>query len=146
MEVKDILGFRGKYGFLSNMYMIDIEIDGIVYKSSEHYYMAMKTTNDVYRQKIMDAPNSPKAKRIAAKIPLRTDWEEKYKNQTMLVALVNKFRIPEMRDKLLATGNSYIEETNHWNDVYWGVCNGEGKNMLGKMLMFVRKYHCVKSI
>lgn len=137
-----ILGFRGEYGFLSNMYMIDIEIDGVVYKSSEHYYMAMKTTNDVYRKKIMEAETSPKAKRIAAKIPLRADWEEKYKNQTMLYALIHKFRIPEMREMLTATGDAYIEETNHWNDVYWGICNGEGKNMLGRMLMYVRKY-CV---
>ena len=142
MEVKKILGFRGEYGFLSNMYMIDIEIEGIVYKSSEHYYMAMKTTNDRYRQLIIDAPTSPKAKRVAAKIPLRADWEEKYKNQTMMYALLHKFRVPELREKLLATGDAYIEETNHWGDVYWGVYNSEGKNMLGRMLMYVRKNHC----
>lgn len=139
--IEGIFGFRGEYGFLSNMWMIDIEIDGVVYKSSEHYYMCMKTTDDRHRQNIYDAPTSAKAKRIAAKIPLRADWAEKYKNQSMLKALVAKFEIPEMQSLLLATGDQYIEETNHWKDVYWGVCDGEGKNMLGRMLMFVRNHY-----
>lgn len=133
-----ILGFRGEYRFLSNFWLVDLNIEGEVYKSSEHYYMAMKTTNDIWRQRIMDAPSGAKAKRIGKTVPLRADWHEKYKNQTMLYALIHKFRIPEMREMLTATGDAYIEETNNWNDVYWGVCNGEGKNMLGRMLMYVR--------
>jgi predicted NAD-dependent protein-ADP-ribosyltransferase YbiA (DUF1768 family) len=56
----------------------------------------------------------------------------------MLRGLIAKFDIPEMRDKLVATCNQYLEETNQWNDVYWGVCNGVGKNMLGRMLMYIR--------
>jgi predicted NAD-dependent protein-ADP-ribosyltransferase YbiA (DUF1768 family) len=52
--------------------------------------------------------------------------------------LTAKFTIPEMKDKLMATGDAYLEETNTWDDVYWGVCNGVGKNMLGRMLMYIR--------
>lgn len=142
MEVKPILGFRGEYNFLSNFYMVDLLIDDYIYKSTEHYYMVMKTTDDKWRIKIADASTGAKAKQLGKTVPLRIDWHEKYKNQTMMYALLHKFRVPELRDKLVATGDAYIEETNHWNDVYWGVCNGEGKNMLGRMLMYVRKNHC----
>jgi hypothetical protein len=29
--------------------------------------------------------------------------------------------------------------SNHWKDTFWGVYNGVGKNMLGKLLMQVRE-------
>jgi len=32
-----------------------------------------------------------------------------------------------------------LEETNTWGDKYWGVCNGEGENQLGKLLMKIRE-------
>jgi predicted NAD-dependent protein-ADP-ribosyltransferase YbiA (DUF1768 family) len=40
---------------------------------------------------------------------------------------------------LLATGDTYLEETNTWGDIWFGVCNGIGKNYLGKMLMEIRE-------
>jgi hypothetical protein len=46
-----------------------------------------------------------------------------------------KFADKELRKKLLATGESYLEETNTWRDTFWGVCNGVGENWLGKLLM-----------
>ena len=36
-------------------------------------------------------------------------------------------------------GEEYLEEGNTWHDTYWGVCNGKGKNKLGKILMQVRE-------
>lgn len=32
------------------------------------------------------------------------------------------------------------EETNYWNDTDWDVCNGDGENKLGKILMNTRNY------
>lgn len=121
--------------------MIDIVVDGIVYKSSEHYYMSEKTTDDRKRLEIMNASSAADVKSLGKKVKLRSDWVEKYKNQSMMCGLIAKFDIPEMRDKLVATGNEYLEETNTWDDVYWGVCDGVGKNMLGRMLMFIRSRH-----
>lgn len=57
----------------------------------------------------------------------------------MKLALEAKFKIPELNKKLIETKNYYIEETNNWHDYYWGVCNGVGQNMLGNMLMEIRK-------
>jgi len=51
-----------------------------------------------------------------------------------------KFQNPEMREKLLATGDVEIEEGNTWGDTFWGVDleTGEGENRMGKILMKIR--------
>lgn len=36
------------------------------------------------------------------------------------------------------TGDRYLEETNWWKDNYWGVCEGNGLNKLGRILMLIR--------
>ena len=33
---------------------------------------------------------------------------------------------------------AFIEDRNNQDDTEWGVCNGYGKNRLGKILMLVR--------
>jgi predicted NAD-dependent protein-ADP-ribosyltransferase YbiA (DUF1768 family) len=48
-------------------------------------------------------------------------------------------RNPELRVKLLNTGDLQLVEGNYWGDTFWGVCNGKGENHLGKILMRVRK-------
>ena len=53
-------------------------------------------------------------------------------------ALRKKFSDPGLRKALLDTGDEYLEEGNTWRDEYWGVCNGIGKNRLGKLLMKIR--------
>lgn len=40
--------------------------------------------------------------------------------------------------QLLATGNEELIEGNKHGDHFWGVCNGHGENMLGKLLMQLR--------
>ena len=46
---------------------------------------------------------------------------------------------PELRDALLATGNSLLIEGNTWGDYFWGKVNGHGENHLGLILMDVRE-------
>ena len=36
-------------------------------------------------------------------------------------------------------GNEELIEENWWNDTFWGVCRGVGKNHLGQILMKIRK-------
>ena len=45
----------------------------------------------------------------------------------------------DLKEKLLATGDAELIEGNTWNDTYWGVCRGKGKNHLGKIIMEVRE-------
>lgn len=55
-----------------------------------------------------------------------------------------KFSVSELAEKLIATGDAYLEEGNHWHDNRWGKCTcekcsaKEGQNWLGKILMGIR--------
>ncbi len=45
---------------------------------------------------------------------------------------------PELREKLLATGDAELIYNNDCGDAYWGIYEGTGENNLGKILMKVR--------
>lgn len=140
----EIKGFGGDYHFLSNFYEAPVAYEGITYPTSEHAFQAAKfftefdtVLNDV-RSGILTMETPGQAKRWGKKIPLRSDWED-VKYQIMYEIVLAKFtQNPDLKEKLLNTGDAYLEETNNWNDKVWGVCNGIGKNWLGKILMNVR--------
>lgn len=138
-----IKNFEGEYAFLSNFYFSPMIIDNVVYTTNEHFFQAMKSLNPKERQAIVLAPTPGKAKRLGRKVSLRKDWED-IKEEVMLTGLRHKFSNPELRKKLLATGNEELIEGTTWHDNYWGICDceacgGQGKNRLGKLLMQVRE-------
>jgi hypothetical protein len=45
----------------------------------------------------------------------------------------------DLKERLLATGDAYLEEGNTWGDRIWGTVNGKGANMLGIILMETRE-------
>lgn len=138
-----IKNFEGEYAFLSNFYFSPMIIDNVVYTTNEHFFQAMKSLNPKERQAIVLAPTPGKAKCLGRKVSLRKDWED-IKEEIMLTGLRHKFSNPELRKKLLATGNEELIEGTTWHDNYWGICDceacgGQGKNRLGKLLMQVRE-------
>lgn len=138
-----IKNFEGEYAFLSNFYFSPMIIDNVVYTTNEHFFQAMKSLNPKERQTIALAPTPGKAKHLGRKVSLRKDWED-IKEEVMLTGLRHKFSNPELRKKLLATGNEELIEGTTWHDNYWGICDceacgGQGKNRLGKLLMQVRE-------
>ena len=132
-----INSFDGKYYFLSNLYPHPIIEDEIVYPTNEHYFQAMKSLIPEERRKIAACRTPGDAKRLGRRIALRSDWEQ-IKLGIMENALRLKFKDPKLADMLKATGNKKLVEGNRWNDTYWGVCRGVGKNHLGRLLMKVR--------
>ena len=131
--------FIDEYEFLSNFYPSPIYDDaGKEYPTVEHYFQAMKTFVPQERELIRSAESPGKAKRIGRLVQLREDWEDR-KLDIMEKALIQKFQILRLREKLLATGNEKLVEGNFWNDTYWGICKGEGENHLGKLLMNIRE-------
>lgn len=131
--------FDGKYAFLSNFYPSSItDEDYITYPTVEHYFQAMKTLDTGVRFYIAIQTTPGKAKRLGRRLDLRPDWEF-IKDSVIEKALRIKFSNPELRKALLDTGDEYLEEGNTWGDQYWGVCNGVGKNTLGKLLMKIRQ-------
>lgn len=129
--MSSIAGFTGKYRFLSNFF---IEPDG---SHVEGEYQAAKCTNAKDRDKILTM--SPgESKRYGRRVELRPDWED-VKIEIMMDLVFKKFADhPELKLKLLNTGNFFLAEDNWWGDTFWGRCNGVGDNHLGKILMIVR--------
>jgi hypothetical protein len=135
----DILGFNKEYRFLSNFYPATVEYDGLEYSSTEHAYQAAKTEDAAQRRRIREAQKPGDAKRLGKQVKMRTNWEQ-IKVGVMKDLVRQKFtNHKELKEKLLATGDAYLEETNTWNDTFWGVCKGKGQNHLGKILMEVRQ-------
>lgn len=134
-----IKSFQGKYYFLSNFYPCIITRDGFTFKSVEAAYQASKTECEELRIQIANATTPGEAKKLGRKVKIRPDWEY-IKDSVMLSLLRQKFNNnPDLRKRLLATGNQILEEGITWGDIYWGVCEGIGENRLGKLLMQVRE-------
>jgi ribA/ribD-fused uncharacterized protein len=130
--------FDGEYRFLSNFWPCVVVYDGITYPSTEHYYVAMKTTDPSLRKQASLVSTSGQVKKFGRTLELRPDWDD-VKLQVMEYALKQKFADPELRAKLIATGDAELIEGNWWGDVFWGVCKGKGENHLGRLLMKLRK-------
>lgn len=134
---KEIKKFEDEYFFLSNFYEADdfqFEYDGLIWKSSEACFQAMKTMDREERERISKLDPGA-AKKAGRKVNLRDDWES-IKDSMMAEILEAKFsQNPELKNKLIELHDCYLEEGNWWGDKYWGVYNGTGKNKLGKALM-----------
>jgi ribA/ribD-fused uncharacterized protein len=138
---KEIKGFFGpKYRFLSNFWRcsVPIEYNGLVFFYTENAFMAAKSL-DVNEQKLFINLKPSEAKQLGREIELRKDWEI-VKYDFMFYFNLQKFdRNPELKQRLLDTGDKYLEELNAWGDTCWGVDTVKGgENNLGKILMRVR--------
>lgn len=131
-----ILGFFGEYRFLSNFWPSLIEFEGLNYPTVENAYQAAKTTEEKERMRFVNV-SAAAAKSLGQKVKLRPDWES-FKIPVMNQCLKAKFALPDLKKLLLSTGDAYLEETNTWKDRYWGVCDGEGQNWLGRLIMSIR--------
>jgi ribA/ribD-fused uncharacterized protein len=130
--------FQGQYRFLSNFYPAEVHFEGITYPTVEHAYQSAKTLDMNDRRRIAALPTPEEAKRAGRALKYRPDWDQA-KFVVMEQCVRDKFtRHPDLRAKLLATGDAYLEEGNTWNDQIWGVYQGKGENRLGKTLMQVR--------
>lgn len=133
--------FFGKHRFLSNFYKVEFVWDGILWPSSEHAYQAAKTLDRKKRLEISWEPKPGDVKRIGKTLELRPDWE-KVKVKIMKEIVFAKFnQNPELKKKLLATGDAILEEGNTWGDRVWGISppgSDEGTNYLGQILMALR--------
>jgi hypothetical protein len=108
--------FAGEYRFLSNFYPAVVVYEGLIYPDSEHAYQSAKTLDMQERRRIAGLGTPAEAKRAGEALKYRADWAA-VKYQVMLDCVRDKFsRNPELRAKLLATGDAYLEEGNTWGD------------------------------
>jgi ribA/ribD-fused uncharacterized protein len=136
--MEKIEGFlKYEHMFLSNFHPSLVKLDGQTYHSVEAAYQAAKTEDIKLRRQFQGLVSPGKCKRLARKLTLRPGWDQ-IKEGVMLDLLRQKFSEPTLAQRLLATGDAYIEETNYWGDEFWGVYRGKGLNRLGHLLMQVR--------
>lgn len=139
LPIDGIFGFDGDHRFLSNFYPSIVEYNGMHFATVEHAYQAAKTLNPIQQREIQVALTPSRAKTLGRYVHMRHDWDD-VKVQTMEVLLRKKFiGYHDLSLRLYQTGDKYLEETNTWNDIFWGVCNGKGQNVLGNLLMKIRK-------
>lgn len=132
-----ISGFQGEYRFLSNFHPCSITIVGIPYKSVEAAYQASKFPS-VETRRHFSYLNAKEAKAKGRTMMLSRDWDDMAKITSMELCLRAKFLIPDLRARLISTAPLEMIETNNWGDKFWGVCNGSGRNVMGKLLMNLR--------
>jgi N-glycosidase YbiA len=135
-------GKNEKFFEFTNFSRHGFELDGKYWKTSEHYFQAMKFAGTEFEDKVRNAPTPREAANLGRKRdwPLRKDWES-VKDDVMRRAVRKKFEThPELKELLLSTGEEEIVE-NAPGDYYWGCGkNGTGKNKLGKILMELRTH------
>ena len=127
------------YGFLSNFYICSQIVDGVEYKTNEHYYQSQKSALPDLYSWICNAP-TPYLAMIAGRAlrdnkgEVTKDWDKR-KAAVMLHGLRAKFKNPELAKKLIDTDYAILHEDSP-TDMYWGKL---GLDMLGKLLMVVRR-------
>jgi len=125
--------------FLSNFYNCPIIYKDLLFTSSECLYQGFKNPNELF--KFVNI-TSKQSKKLGRTVLIQKNWD-KIKSKKMYEVLKLKFdQNFDLKIKLLLTGKSFIEETNVWNDKYFGICNNEGKNRLGHLLMKLRENYC----
>lgn len=135
MIINKIERFDGNYSFLSNFYEAPLVYKGLRYLNSESAYQGQK---DPSRAEEFVDLKAMQSKRLGRKVTIRDDWDS-VKLDIMYEIVLAKFtQNPELLDKLKATGDAILIEGNYWHDTFWGVCEGKGKNHLGKIIMKIR--------
>lgn len=160
--MKDILGFRDENFYLSNFYRCDVPIKLEIengnsirtqvfwFSNSEAAFQAFKVfrnidhpteveLNDFLTFTELTASQAKQKGRNWKRSSFNLNYWNKIRDTVMEKVLLAKFsHNKDLKEKLLGTESAYLEETNDWGDKYWGVCDGEGENTLGKLLMKVR--------
>lgn len=125
--------------FLSNFHEAPVDIWSHYFRTAEHAYQAAKADMQLF-EKIKWAPSPGKAKRLGRQADLPPDWDV---IKTGIMAEVVTAKFTQNRDLAgrLNRLEGPIVELNWWGDTFWGadINTGEGKNVLGRILMGVRE-------
>jgi predicted NAD-dependent protein-ADP-ribosyltransferase YbiA (DUF1768 family) len=120
---KRIEKFTDEFEFLSNHFKSTIGFEGIVYPTVTHAYQSLKLKNQCDRSAIAKFDDPRGVVGYARKCETVGNWST-VSQIVMLELLVQKFKNPFLREKLLNTGDSFL---------------GDGRNFVGSLLMKVRE-------
>ncbi len=127
------------YGCFSNFSKHPIYIQ-TTWPTSEHYFQAQKFLDSQPYRQILHTKSPMEAAKIgrSRQWPIRPDWEA-VKVDVMRIAIRQKLlQHSDVRETLISTGDALIVEHTA-NDSFWrDGGDGNGRNMLGKILMQAR--------
>lgn len=143
-EIRFYRASEKPYGAFSNLYRRAVEFEGETFTTSEHAYQAGKARKPEVRDWVLSAP-SPSLVAMAAHglyyWDIAPGWS-RTKFDRMRGVLRAKFTQHEdLKEMLLSTGNARLVESATVDSEVnrlWGEVNGEGRNMLGQLLMELR--------
>ena len=142
-QIKEIRFYRaiGRYGFLSNLFKRPIIFEGKEFSCSETAYQFGKARDPAVAEWIISAPKPHLCAAAAHALfvfDVKPDWNNTKINRMKNVLNAKFTQHEDLKKRLLETGSAMlIEESNI--DAFWGIGKkGNGKNMLGILLMQVR--------
>lgn len=122
------------------MYKVPIVLNGMTFKSTEHYYQYTKVTNPTTKEKILNASSPFTAKEIGSSRAHKIDpnWDT-LRVSVLYDANYAKFtQHDDLRSLLLSTNDAILIEDS--TDKFWGRGRTfSGLNMQGKILMHIRR-------
>lgn len=144
-EIKFYRANEKPYGPFSNLFKSPIEFEGKTYPTAEHAYQAGKALKPAVRDWILSAPTPALAAMAAHGLytwDVVPNWAA-IKFDRMRKVLRAKFsQHHDLAKLLIETGNNRLVEAGTVNNAVnrlWGEVDGAGQNMLGVMLMELRR-------
>lgn len=151
VSANEIFCFSGRSHFLSSLYPSTLEVEGHNYSSLEHYYQACKVytlAGSHYAEQLRQIGDGGRVKILAKKLLRMANvssekidaWRRTHGAILVHHAIVHKFlQNPDLREKLLNTGNAILAHTYEYDNMFACACNEDavmkwGKTMHGRVL------------
>lgn len=131
-------GRNSSHPQLSNFFYAPFELEGRVWPTVEHYYVAMKNSDPEWQERVRKTESPGRVKRMGRQVQLRDNWDT-IKIIFMEKAVRAKFsQNHALRHLLIDTGNRPLHE--NCEDPWWGGGPNfpKGRDLLGKILGRVR--------
>ena len=128
------------FGCFSNFSKFPINVNGNIWRTSEHFFQAQKSLDTSYRLAVLNTKTAHDVVKLGRSDTLnkRQDWYEIRDNVMRFIVWKKIQQHPIILETLMSTDNKTIVEKAEYDD-YWGDgMDGTGQNMLGKILMEIR--------
>jgi predicted NAD-dependent protein-ADP-ribosyltransferase YbiA (DUF1768 family) len=117
------------------MYENPMEYKGVIYPSAANAYQGTKTGGADLHASI-----TPRGSITVGREETRQSKWPEIKEKVMYEINLAKYKNDAaLKQRLLDTGDVYLEPELEAGEKYWGVTNGQGENRLGKILMKIRE-------
>jgi len=129
------------YDVLNNFSANAVELDGVLYPTSEHAYQAAKCTDPEGKKEIIGAKSPLLAKEVsnkkyaASKDP---NWNNVKLNTMEHILRAKLKQHQEVHDALIKSGDEEIAEDSPVNNFWGRGKDGTGENQLGELWMKIR--------